>query len=56
MKVKLFDVVELNNGNKATILSINKDIYNAEVLNKKGFYLGVQELKSSDIKEIIYTK
>lgn len=56
MKVKLFDVVELNNGNKATILSVNKDIYNAEILNEKGFFLGVQELKASDIKGIIYTK
>ena len=29
MKAKLFEVVELNNGNLATILEVNKDLYKA---------------------------
>ena len=37
MKIKVFDVVELNNGNKATILSEeSKEIYKAEIVNSNG--------------------
>lgn len=56
MKVKLFEVVKLNNGNLATILEVNKDSYKAEIIDKKGASLGVQNISGLDIKEIIYNK
>ena len=56
MKAKLFEVVELNNGNLATILEVNKDLYRAEIIDKKGNSLGIQNISNVDIKEIIYNK
>ena len=35
MKIKIFDVVELNNGNKATIIEINKNGYKS-LIEKRG--------------------
>ncbi len=56
MKVKLFEVVKLNNGNLATILEVNKDLYKAEIIDDKGKSLGTQNISNSDIKEVIFTK
>jgi len=56
MKVKLFEVVSLNNGNLATIIGINKDTYKAELIDEKGKSLGIKEITNSEIKEIIYNK
>lgn len=36
MKVKVFDVVEVNNGTKATVLEIIQGGYNVEVVDKRG--------------------
>ena len=36
MKIKMFDVVELNKGNRATILEIKGNKYFAEVVNAYG--------------------
>ncbi|MBP3255633.1 MAG: hypothetical protein J6M60_03995 [Clostridia bacterium] len=56
MKIKLFDVVKLNNGNNATILGINKNTYRAEILTEEGKTLEFKEITNSEIKEVIYTK
>lgn len=36
MKYKQFDVVVLNNENRATILGINNNSYNAEIVDIEG--------------------
>ncbi len=56
MKIKVFDVVELNNGNKATILSIDEDVYKAEVVTSDGKSKGISNLEEKDIKEIIFKR
>lgn len=56
MKIKLFDVVELNSGNNATILGINKGNFKAEIIDKEGNSLGFKEITNLDIKEVIFTK
>lgn len=53
--IQIFDVVELNNGNKATILEIINNIYSVEIVDKKGTSLGYQKISKEDIKEIIYS-
>ena len=57
MTYKLFDVVELNNDNKATILSINKNnkMY-AEIVDNGGSKLENREIDKGEIKKIIYSK
>ena len=52
----MFDVVELKNGNNATILTIDSSKIKIEEVNKKGISLGVKEITDSDIKEIIFRK
>ena len=52
--MNIFDVVELKNNKKATIIAINKNQYKAEVLDSKGKRLGVKEIKDEDIAKIIY--
>lgn len=46
MKIKIFDVVELNNGNKATIIEINKNRYKVEIVDKHGKSKGKRYKKS----------
>ena len=36
MRYKRFDVVELNNDNRATILDVEKNRYNVEIVNPYG--------------------
>ena len=52
----MFDVVELKNGNNATILTMDSSKIKIEEVNKKGISLGVKEITDSDIKEIIFRK
>ena len=52
----LFDVVELNNGNKATILTNDNSIIKIEEVNDKGISLGIKEIKDNDIKQVIFRK
>lgn len=52
----MFDVVELKNGNNATILTIDSSKIKIEEVNKKGISLGVKEITDGDIKEIIFRK
>lgn len=52
----MFDVVELNNGNKATIITNDKSIIKVEEVNNNGISLGMKEIRENDIKQIIFRK
>ena len=52
----MFDVVELNNGNKATIITNDKSIIKVEEVNNKGISLGMKEITENDIKQVIFRK
>lgn len=57
MSYKIFDVVELQNGNRATILECKiKNQYKAEIVNVTGTSQGVKEIQESDIKKAIFIK
>lgn len=56
MKLKIFDVVELKDNNRATILNINNKEYLAEVVNSAGISLGNKVIKENDINKIIVSK
>lgn len=55
-KVRIFDVVELKNSNKATILNIIDNGYVAEVVDSKGKTIGMTTITNEEIKVIIYSK
>lgn len=55
MDLKLFDVVELENKNRATILSISKENKMfAEILDNKGKKIECREISKDEINEILY--
>lgn len=56
MKYKKFDVVELKNNNRATILQYDGKNYIAEVVNAYGITLGNQTISNKDITKIVYSK
>lgn len=57
MKIKKFDVVELNDKNKAVILEIyNRKKYYAEVVNDKGKTIDKKEIRNWQINKVIYRK
>jgi len=56
MKLKKFDVVELKNNNKATILEIKNHEYLAEIVDNKGTTVDTKNITQEDIKKIIYTR
>lgn len=53
MKYKRFDVVELNNGNRATILDLKKNCYNVEIVNSYGITLDKKIISNDEIKGLI---
>lgn len=53
MKYKRFDVVELNNGNRATILDIKKNYYNVEIVNPYGITLDKKFISNDEIKGLV---
>ena len=55
-KYNMFDVVELKNGNKATILTNKKSIIKIEEVNDKGISLGIKEITESEINKTIFKK
>ena len=55
-KINVFDVVELIDGNKATILEIDKDKYKVEVVNKNGISQGSKYISLSEINDVIFSK
>lgn len=56
MKLKKFDVVELKNNNKATILETKDNEYLAEIVDTKGTTVDTKNINQEDIKRIIYTR
>lgn len=58
MKINKFDVVELKDKKRATILDIikNKNQFIAEVVNAYGINLGNKIINSKDINRVIYSK
>lgn len=57
MKYKVFDVVELSNGNRATILeNIGGNRYKAEIVNEKGIKQETKEIDETEIAKPIITK
>ena len=56
MKLKRFDVVELLNGNKATILDTNNNQYYAEIVNDKGITIDNRAITEDEIKKVLVYK
>ena len=57
MKLKIFDVVELQNGNKATIIeNKTKDMYKAEIVNSKGKTLKIDLIDENNVSKIVFTR
>lgn len=57
MKIKRFNVVELNNNNRATILEIkNNKEYFVEIVNPYGITIENKIITDSDIKRVIYSR
>jgi len=56
MKLKVFDVIELKNGDRATILDINNNVYKVEVVDKNGISKGIKNIEETDVKDIIISK
>lgn len=56
MKYKQFDVVLLNNENRATILGINNNSYNAEIVDKLGNRIEVKQITDEEIDCILFKK
>lgn len=57
MKIKKFDVVELKNGNRATILEKErKNKYIAEIVNPYGITLETRIISNEEITKVIHKK
>ena len=56
MKYKRFDVIELNNGNKATILDIKNKEYYAEIVDSKGDRIDIKNITEDEISKVIFAK
>lgn len=57
MKIEVFDVVELKDKNKATILNKKENNeYLSEIIDNKGKKLGNKVITEQEIEKIIYSK
>ena len=56
MKFKKFEVVELVNGNKATILETNNNQYYAEIVNDNGITIDNRAITEDEIKKVLVYK
>lgn len=56
MKLKRFEVVELSDGNKATILDINNNEYYAEIVDNKGNTVDNRNIKEDEITKVLIHK
>ncbi|MCI9366620.1 MAG: hypothetical protein HFJ54_09135 [Clostridia bacterium] len=57
MRYKRFDVVELKNDNKATILDIKENNeYFVEIVDSNGTTIGNKIIINSEIKRVVYSK
>lgn len=56
MKIKKFDVVELRNNNRATILETDKNQYFAEIVNSYGITVENRYITQDEIEKVIYSR
>ncbi len=56
MKINQFDVVELKNKDRATILDISNNKYLSEIVNQMGERQDIKEITENDIFKVIYIK
>ena len=56
MKLKRFDVVELNNGNKATIFDIKNNELYGEIVNERGIAIEHRNINEHEIKKVLVSK
>lgn len=56
MKLKRFDVVELNNGNKATIFDIKNNEFYGEIVNNQGITIEHRNIYENEIKKVLVSK
>ena len=56
MNLNVFDVVELTDGRKATILNIDKNKYKVEIMSKDFSYSSIEKISVKQIKNIIYKR
>ena len=56
MKFKKFDVVELKNKNRATILEKKNNEYLTEIVDTNGITVEKRNINQEDIKQVIYTR
>lgn len=57
MKIKKFDVVEMKDSNRATILEVKgNNEYFAEVVNAYGITVEKKEITNNEISKILYPK
>lgn len=56
MKRKIFEVLKLKSGDKATIIGINKDSYKVEIVNKNGKRKEITDINEDDIDKVIVAK
>lgn len=55
-KMKIFEVVKLKNGDKATIIEIKANSYKAAIFDVDGTLKGHKYITNQDIDDIIYSK
>ena len=55
-KIKVFDVVELNNKDRATILNCDNNEYLAEIVGQDGIRKDVCIINENNIHKIIFSK
>ena len=56
MNYKVFEVVQLENDNLATILEKRNNAYKVEEIDKKGEIKGIKEITDDDIKALKYSR
>ncbi len=56
MNIKQFDVVELNNKNKAIIKNKDGNGYFAEIINEQGNTIESRYILQEEIKSLIYSR
>ena len=56
MKLKRLEVVELVNGNKATILDTNNNQYYVEIVNDKGITIDNRNITEEEIKRVLVSR
>lgn len=57
MKIDKFNVVELKDGNRATIIEVKgKNKYFAEIVNAYGITVDTRNISDEEISKVIYNK